>query len=1068
MLKRAKRLRQRIVYFYQQLANQPRRWRRYLQNSFAAGLLGLALLLAWGPTPSVHASSITVTPGAAGINVNDGCSLVEAIMNANGNNHSGSGECVAGSGASDTITLAGGTYAYTTAYGTNSALPDITSNITLEANGATVERASGDFRLIQVNSGATLTLNEAIITGGNDYGGVRNQGSLTINDSVISGNKTRDHNGGGIYNEAGIADATVTISNSTIDNNVVWGGGIDPFLGGGIANITTGSGDANLTINNSTISGNLVSGFGGGIANQSTGSGHAQTTINYATITLNRADEFGGFLGLGNGYGGGLYNAANNSTIYLNRTLVSGNTSYYFIFPVVIHEIYDSGGGGIIGNNYNLFGHSLYSNSESFVGFTPSGSDIIATSDGGTPTVFYNILKRGLRDRGSLSHRLTAASPAIDAILCMPGASSDQHGGDRGNGVGAGGSACDIGAVEYDSNAGATITVDAGATGINNGDGCSLVEAIHNANDDRGTYAECTAGAADDTITLAGNSYGYSTAFNSSPQYAALPNIVSDLTIEGNGATIAKTGGPSFGMLLVLENGDLTLNETTVTGGENHGIFSFNGGINLNSSAVTDNSSNYNGGGIYIRGDLVVGTEWIVPEWGSVGELNLNNTTISGNNISGLNGSGGGGIWARETHMHLNNVTLDNNRTDHFSSGGGAIALAGVLGEINNSTISGNSSGGILGEGAIMTYGISAYDWWPYNLMTLNHVTVTGNTAVEEGGGLSIAAGNFQINNSILSGNITTGKPTGNELFITAIKTSASSSCDGCWTDPQVDIYHSVLGHNQLTNAEAIDEMFQYSGSSNFTITNPFWATSNGGSPYALNSIIDTNLETNGSLPVHTPIVGSPAIGHGDVTICAGSSVNSLDQRGAARPYGSDCDAGAVELQEAVQSCSLSASNNLFSFSGGDDVTIAINTMGDLDCLQVEQVPLLHPKATVPFTENRWWHISARNSSGGLASGFNADLTLPDNESIPKICKYPDVVGGVQWDCTGTQVDNGASVTRQGIISFSDWAVGNDPGPTSITLDSIRVQSSASGLWASITLAIGLLGATIRRFWRRV
>ncbi|MCP4363464.1 MAG: hypothetical protein GY796_36145, partial [Chloroflexi bacterium] len=47
-------------------------------------MVGAALLLAWGPTPSVHAATITVDPAGAGTGVSaDGyCSLKEAIFNA--------------------------------------------------------------------------------------------------------------------------------------------------------------------------------------------------------------------------------------------------------------------------------------------------------------------------------------------------------------------------------------------------------------------------------------------------------------------------------------------------------------------------------------------------------------------------------------------------------------------------------------------------------------------------------------------------------------------------------------------------------------------------------------------------------------------------------------------------------------------------------------------------------------------------------------------------------------------------------------------------------------------------
>ncbi|MCP4361724.1 MAG: hypothetical protein GY796_27240 [Chloroflexi bacterium] len=262
LLKRARHLQQRLAYFYRQLTSLPRRWRRRIQRGLAAGLVGAALLLAWGPTPSVHAANITVTANSSGLADDNECSLVEAITNANNDSQvfNSVGECDAGSGP-DTITLAGNTYTYTTAYGGASALPNINSEITIEANNSTIERDSGasNFRIIRVNIAGDLTLNEATISGGapgGSGGGLANyRGTVTINSSTISGNSSGS--GGGLYNRNG----TVTINNSTISGNSAPGGN-----GGGIINYAYsnyGTETATLTINNSAISGN-VSTRGGG------------------------------------------------------------------------------------------------------------------------------------------------------------------------------------------------------------------------------------------------------------------------------------------------------------------------------------------------------------------------------------------------------------------------------------------------------------------------------------------------------------------------------------------------------------------------------------------------------------------------------------------------------------------------------------------------------------------------------------------------------------------------------------------------------------------------------------
>src|SRR5258708_22052520 len=95
LLKQWQRVLKRLAYFYAQLASLPRRNRRALQRALATSLIGAALLLALSSAPIVHAAAITVDPGASGINSGDGCSLVEAIFNAN--NHAATyAECRAG------------------------------------------------------------------------------------------------------------------------------------------------------------------------------------------------------------------------------------------------------------------------------------------------------------------------------------------------------------------------------------------------------------------------------------------------------------------------------------------------------------------------------------------------------------------------------------------------------------------------------------------------------------------------------------------------------------------------------------------------------------------------------------------------------------------------------------------------------------------------------------------------------------------------------------------------------------------------------------------------------------
>ena len=503
----------RWTHIYHQLAALPRNTRRRLRKQAATSLLGVALLISLGKTPTLQAANLTVTPGAVAFFGGDGCSLAEAIVNAN-NDAAIYGDCLAGSGA-DTITLSGNTYSYTTATSSDSktALPEILSDITIEGGGATIERTPDtfDFRILKV-SGANgkLTLNDAIINGGNsadESGGgifVDSNNIALINDSTIQNNNTAYFGGGGgIFSNSG---STLTLNNSTISGNsattpdpndfLVAGGilaGNDTTLslmnthvdgnfadyaGGGIVtsgvmtltkstisnNFATSSGGAMVIVNSatvaitdSTISNNSTVGFCGGI-----NSGGDVTLLN-STVSNNTAEFAGGVcIGLGSFtvqnstisgnsasiIAGGIYDDG-DGVVTITRSIVSGN------FAATAAEIYSR---GTITSDTNLLGQSDFTNLLAFEGFTPSMSDLTATSDGTTPTALSDILETTLADNGgpTFTHALVAGSPAIDVVAAarIPAATCtagelDQRGEARANGPNQGGTACDLGAYEF-------------------------------------------------------------------------------------------------------------------------------------------------------------------------------------------------------------------------------------------------------------------------------------------------------------------------------------------------------------------------------------------------------------------------------------------------------------------------------------------------------------------------------------------------------------------------------------------------------------------------------------------
>ncbi len=294
---------------YQQLQSLPHSYRRRLPRQFKTTLISVAVALVLGHSPQARTATITVNTTNPTINTDTQCSLIEAINNAN-DDAATHADCPAGSGA-DTIILSGNTYSLLVAdnllfhnYGENSynGLPQITGVITIQGNGAIIERAAAateDFRLFAILTSGDLTLEETTVSEGitnnsgtsrsykSHGGGLFNRGSLTLTNSTVSGN-TADY-GGGLFNSG-----TVILTNSTISDNI----GLDWTGTGGLSNRGT------ATLTNSTVSGNL----GSGIYNSGT------VTLTKSTVSDNRVY-----------YGGGGINNFSQATLISSP--VSGNSS---------------------------------------------------------------------------------------------------------------------------------------------------------------------------------------------------------------------------------------------------------------------------------------------------------------------------------------------------------------------------------------------------------------------------------------------------------------------------------------------------------------------------------------------------------------------------------------------------------------------------------------------------------------------------------------------------------------------------------------------------------------------
>ncbi|MGH2541787.1 MAG: hypothetical protein ACRDIB_03260, partial [Ardenticatenaceae bacterium] len=273
--------------------------------------------------------------------------------------------------------------------------------------------------------------------------------------------------------------------------------------------------------------------------------------------------------------------------------------------------------------------------------------------------------------------------------------------------------------------ASAVITVTTPLPGIANDGQCSLIEAIVNANDDALTHDDCVAGFGADVIELgAGTIYTLTSVHNTVGGENGLPSITSNITINGHGATIARSEAgstPSFRVFHVAATGVLTLNEVTIRNGAadsdgtgNGGGALFNAGtLTLNNCTVTENSTGTRGGGIAnLGGNVTIGASVIslnsaVAAGAGIsnrdGFLTVQNSTISANTSTTTADEGAGGGIASHAYnadatLILTDSIVSANTTNGL--GGGGIDNSARTGHtatatVTRSTISDNVANGV-------------------------------------------------------------------------------------------------------------------------------------------------------------------------------------------------------------------------------------------------------------------------------------------------------------------------------------------------------------------------------------
>jgi poly(3-hydroxybutyrate) depolymerase/sugar lactone lactonase YvrE len=374
----------------------------------------------------------------------------------------------------------------------------ISTGTVIDGGGAIILRGNGADRLFVVNAGASLILQNIVLTDGSSSGDggaiynsgalelenstarknqagasggvIVNYGSLTIADSLLEGNKAL--NGGALYPRW--SGAQTIILNSVLRNNQAtdttngWGGAILAWdgaqvsiLGSEISNNTAqiGGGIYNfdnslLSIVESTLRDNHAASSGGGLFNAN----NASAYLEGITLSGNSSGDNGGaWMNYGSG---DVFNSTLSTNSAVNEGGALDNWGSVRMMNVTLSGNSAASGGGI--SNFDALSVVILENS--IVANSPSGGNCAGASLTNNNSDQYSISSDdtcGLAGTGSQNgidplltnlgnyggptqvHMLKPGSPAIDGVVGDSGPDYDQRGVSRPQGGG-----FDIGAVE--------------------------------------------------------------------------------------------------------------------------------------------------------------------------------------------------------------------------------------------------------------------------------------------------------------------------------------------------------------------------------------------------------------------------------------------------------------------------------------------------------------------------------------------------------------------------------------------------------------------------------------------
>ncbi|MEM8947310.1 MAG: choice-of-anchor Q domain-containing protein [Planctomycetota bacterium] len=567
----------------------------------------------------------------------------------------------------------------------------------------------------------TTAISDLILRGGDsqEFGGaILSSADLTLLNTTITENFTTG-DGGGIY----IAGGTVLIDSSTVYDNgaAISGGGI--FVAAG-----------NLTLRSSTVSGNTGTFVGGGVANYD-----GAVRIEYSTITNNTASST---------FGSGIVSYRDGTaTTEVRSSIISGNT---------INDVqhFRAGTDNIVSLGYNLVGDGNAVLTGAFAApgdqtFADAMLAPLARLGGPTPV-----------------HRLLPGSPAVDAGDPNAGGLGNVPGFDqRGfpferieNGV-----RIDIGSFEVQDN---ILFIGDLATDPAAGFStffAALEESNLTPTTETIVFLPSWLGEdfpddllVSDSVQIVGGNNGFR-FFNTNiivddENDEALIDVSIDSLRFDSGTHIDSSENLTLTNMQFVDNVPEPNALEIIDGGAiSHRV----GKLTIVDSNFIGNSSERHGGAIFV----------------DTGELEINNSFISGSSTGATDGSGGA-IYIKDGTFTADNLYLTGNVAPGATGMGGALYAKNSTVTLNNAIVSGNSTAGSNSDGGAIA-GINSN-------VTITGSAVSFNTTVgtqSSGGAIYVDGGTLTIQDTGLALNSTFGQDSsGGAVAATNADVTISSS----------------------------------------------------------------------------------------------------------------------------------------------------------------------------------------------------------------------------------------------------------------------------------------------------